>query len=306
MKQLLTLFTLCFFIYEVRAQCTVPNGDFEKFDQTIKSTVFLGDITIDLPADGWTESLYFNVASRLTSGKGFFNKYVGDDADTSALLLIRGPEGGAATFMNLGFITIECNDLPQAITGSYKFSGSNEPTVEDSLMIGAFAYKAIDYPIDTFNPHLPHITNENFTWTLCDTSHNFKNFEIDLSDFEGEDIDRITIQIVMAADTADFLNTQDEATSVIDNISFVYDNLSSYEEEWKKEAIIYPNPTTDVVRIQTEEKVTTIEVYNTVGSLMKIAKNNDEVNISHLDKGIYILHIHTQNDGVIHQKIVKE
>lgn len=60
---------------------------------------------------------------------------------------------------------------------------------------------------------------------------------------------------------------------------------------------VYPNPTTEVVRIEGFE-VTEIQVYNTLGQMVKAVSGMNEINISGLPEGIYQLRIKDRQGNV--------
>jgi len=70
--------------------------------------------------------------------------------------------------------------------------------------------------------------------------------------------------------------------------------------------LIYPNPARDHINIITASPVYKVEIYNSFGSLLLVAKNMETINISHLSKGIYFVKISADNNIIITtQKIIK-
>ncbi|OIQ18717.1 MAG: hypothetical protein BM557_07295 [Flavobacterium sp. MedPE-SWcel] len=303
-KQLLSFLVILFYTNVLQAQCTIPNGDFESWEEITQNTIYLGDVTYHLPTDGWTEGAYSNIVPRMTLGEGFFGRYEGNDTEGYALLLKRGIEGGSLTSQNHGFTIIECVDIPNFIVGKYKFSGSSEETVNDFFLVGAFAYKDENYTQDDLDQHIAQIANENFVWLALLKADTFQEFEIDLSVFEGQEIDRIMIQVVMIADGAAFLGTPDYASAVIDDITFIYDALSVNSKS-NKSITVYPNPVIDVVHIESEEYISKIQVYNILGSLVLMQQNSSKINLSHLKKGTYFLSVITNSNKSFTKKVLK-
>ncbi len=69
--------------------------------------------------------------------------------------------------------------------------------------------------------------------------------------------------------------------------------------------VIYPNPATHLLNIQSVAPVKNVNLYNLQGQLL-ISSDENSVNVEHLSKGIYILTIQTQ-DGRSHTtKIIKQ
>ena len=76
--------------------------------------------------------------------------------------------------------------------------------------------------------------------------------------------------------------------------------VNSYEVK------IHPNPTSDVLNIQTKEIVTRVEVVNAQGQVIKqINGNVNWISVSDLAAGTYILKVTTAN-GVATQRFVKQ
>ena len=68
---------------------------------------------------------------------------------------------------------------------------------------------------------------------------------------------------------------------------------------------VYPNPTSDIIHIQTTgKKALNAEVFNIYGSLMLTSKTTDVIDMSNLSEGIYILKINFNDISVI-RKIIK-
>ena len=77
-----------------------------------------------------------------------------------------------------------------------------------------------------------------------------------------------------------------------------------YEDEPFASVTVYPNPASDIVRIN-GTKATQIHVFNSAGQLMKAVPNSNEVNISDLNRGIYFISIVTEEGKRIARKIMK-
>lgn len=72
------------------------------------------------------------------------------------------------------------------------------------------------------------------------------------------------------------------------------------------EMMVYPNPVTNVININTEMAIDRVEIYNLQGQLVKFVSNNPQtINVSDLASGTYMLNIVTE-DGLCVKKIVKE
>ena len=68
---------------------------------------------------------------------------------------------------------------------------------------------------------------------------------------------------------------------------------------------LYPNPTSDILNIQTEEKISKIEIYDVSGKLLKsMDGRNKNISVSSLNKGMYLIKLYTEN-GVLNSKFIK-
>jgi len=77
-------------------------------------------------------------------------------------------------------------------------------------------------------------------------------------------------------------------------------------ESLAKSITLYPNPASDILTIESEIRLTKIEIYSIVGSKVKeIYMDFSSIQTGHLSKGIYILKIHSEK-GVATKKFTKE
>ena len=67
---------------------------------------------------------------------------------------------------------------------------------------------------------------------------------------------------------------------------------------------VYPNPFNNIIRINYEYKIESIELYNTQGKLVYIFKATNSIDLSTLNKGTYYLKIHSEKE-VYTKRIIK-
>jgi bifunctional DNase/RNase len=68
---------------------------------------------------------------------------------------------------------------------------------------------------------------------------------------------------------------------------------------------VYPNPVVDKVYVVGD--VTSCEIYDLVGKRVKsISTNMEEIRVSDLQSGIYMMQFLTKNGNVVTKKIVKQ
>jgi len=99
----------------------------------------------------------------------------------------------------------------------------------------------------------------------------------------------------------------DITNSIGEVATFYATNLS--QEEFLKESIsIYPNPTIEVLNIESSGvAIENVKIYDINGRLVKEIKINDEsqINVSQLQKGVYIIEMKTSM-GVLRKKLIKQ
>ncbi|WP_188459022.1 T9SS type A sorting domain-containing protein [Psychroflexus planctonicus] len=95
----------------------------------------------------------------------------------------------------------------------------------------------------------------------------------------------------------------------VDNI-YLHDNTTLSSDTFNQaEFKTYPNPTSDVWNVQTTENIQTIEIFNTVGKLVKevtVNGNQAEINSADLSTGIYFARISNEFDQTKTIKLIKK
>jgi len=72
---------------------------------------------------------------------------------------------------------------------------------------------------------------------------------------------------------------------------------------YKDNIMVYPNPATNLINIS-GNKVSEVRMYNNIGQLILNEYNTNEINVSQLTNGIYILSIETSIGNTIQKKII--
>ena len=82
-------------------------------------------------------------------------------------------------------------------------------------------------------------------------------------------------------------------------------NLTDVEEnEAHRIAKLHPNPTTGIVLIENVE-CAEVQVYNTLGQMLKTSQNTNQVSLGGLPQGVYLLRVTTKDGMVFSDKVVK-
>ena len=91
-----------------------------------------------------------------------------------------------------------------------------------------------------------------------------------------------------------------------DNIQVVDATLATSEVSKKDVFRVYPNPTVDVVNFDLAGKITSVEVYDAAGKLVKTANDGAKsINVSALSKGNYVVKVKTENASYT-KKVIKK
>ncbi len=82
------------------------------------------------------------------------------------------------------------------------------------------------------------------------------------------------------------------------------DNLG-VEEFGISDVKIYPNPTTNVVNIQSSFPIDKIELFSTLGALVKVVIESNTIELNDVMSGIYFMSIHSKNEKTT-KRIIKQ
>ena len=82
--------------------------------------------------------------------------------------------------------------------------------------------------------------------------------------------------------------------------------LTSIKESPIPTIKVFPNPSQDFFFIESPETITNLSIYNNLGQLMKIDFNKQQIDISHLSRGVYFIHLQTKNKEIYSQKFIKK
>jgi hypothetical protein len=69
---------------------------------------------------------------------------------------------------------------------------------------------------------------------------------------------------------------------------------------------VYPSPTTGILNIESESTIIQIEVYNQLGQLVASNSNQNTIDISRVDAGLYFIKLKDENGNIGTKKVVKE
>ena len=93
------------------------------------------------------------------------------------------------------------------------------------------------------------------------------------------------------------------------NITWITVEPSSIDENTTESVLFYPNPVDDVIYMR--DDVVAVEIYDLVGKMLEnsqkgIWKNVEEIRVTDLESGVYMMRIFTQNGNVVTKKFIKK
>lgn len=108
-------------------------------------------------------------------------------------------------------------------------------------------------------------------------------------------------------DGMNFLHNNYGGSAYYDNIK-VDGEVLAVNDAAKANFKLYPNPVKDILKLNLPngEKISTIEVYNTLGQKVSDFSNVEEINIKQLKAGIYIINLKNNKGKIYSSKIVKQ
>lgn len=98
--------------------------------------------------------------------------------------------------------------------------------------------------------------------------------------------------------------TRDMTYLYIDDIVIQANHETSIEVATPDEITLYPNPTTGIVNIEAEG-LKNVVIYDVTGRMMKTVANENTIDISNLEAGVYFFSVETENGSAM-KKLVKE
>lgn len=104
-----------------------------------------------------------------------------------------------------------------------------------------------------------------------------------------------------------FVHNNSLGSAYVDNIKINSEAALSVKDAVKNDIklSIYPNPATDIVKITTPNKIKHVEVYDMSGKRVHATFNGDQVNVSRLAAGAYLLNVETEGRNFT-EKFIKK
>ena len=121
-----------------------------------------------------------------------------------------------------------------------------------------------------------------------------KHVTVDVTDFAGQ-----AIQVVFR-----HYNCTDLLVLIIDNVKVVDEDILAVSNLSKGNLQVYPNPTSDFVKIKGVDNIQKIRIFDMNGKLV-LENQSSEADIRKLPVGQYILNVHTKSE-IISKRIIKK
>ncbi|MFD1552900.1 hypothetical protein DNU06_07950 [Putridiphycobacter roseus] len=102
-----------------------------------------------------------------------------------------------------------------------------------------------------------------------------------------------------------YYNHNDSVVELGDVTDYNFANVASVEQVSTLNIVLYPNPTTDFLHIQSETAIERLQIVNINGQTMLTQNNSNDVDVSHLSKGTYIIYGNAA-DKSFKQTFIKE
>ena len=104
----------------------------------------------------------------------------------------------------------------------------------------------------------------------------------------------------------EFATTEIYTFTVERNITLVanFDVLEKIKSENLSELVIYPNPVRDILSVESDLDIISIEIINLQGQKI-IFSNKKEIDVSRLSSGVYLVFVNT-NEGIVVNKVIKK
>lgn len=97
------------------------------------------------------------------------------------------------------------------------------------------------------------------------------------------------------------------SASFSDNkLAWYKNNILGISENKTSQYVIYPNPTNGLLSIKSKQPILRISIFNMLGQLVETTSENNQIDFSGAESGIYFLKIEGENDNSKVFKIVKE
>lgn len=288
--------------YILSADCLVNNND-----------IYLGDDTSTIGSDDPNDPESIDVQIPVGTPAGQYNLLFYADADND---LVEGNESN-----NVDCVVITVTNNPPTEDIFLTNLSLSSTTMASGTDITALA--RINYTGNTLDTYLPAFDLNIYLSSDCiiDTSDVLledPSAQIGSDDPFADENETITIPqgtpdgnylILFYADADDELYESDEFNNV-QCIQITVDNTLSNEEIEQNKIVIYPNPTTGILKVESGNQLKSYQLFNLAGQLIMqddISNSQSQsIDISSVVKGVYLIKLLGQNGAINTFRIIKK
>ena len=222
------------------------------------------------------------------------------------------------------YVNAQRGNLPFGVVQTPNYTSSNGSKRGNNLNSGYSAGYAstVFEPIDEFKGDIARMYFY-FATRYEDDIASFTSYDMFINNSSDQVFDITFLNILYQWHTQDpvstreidrnnaIFNSQNNRNPFIDNPSYVeniWSTLLSTENFTKEDFQIYPNPVkNNILYVKTKQNVD-YTIYDVLGKKVlkgQLTKNNSKINLSTINKGVYIIQLKTRDESVT-KKVVKQ
>ncbi|MGY5354666.1 pectate lyase family protein [Wenyingzhuangia sp. IMCC45467] len=225
-------------------------------------------------------------------------------ADVSYTITTTGSAGTPVSKSGtISLITIATGDLIHNFTTSSKTSDFYTITGNINSTDGSVSYDGL-----TLTTRLKIESSTNITYSTTETSTLTLVFDATFTGkikLDGIDYTASNGVVIITDIAAGSHSITKNNTTNLFYIKTTYNTLVFNNPKSLSKINLYPNPTSDILQIDTTLNIEEIQILNILGSLVKSIKGDSKlIDVSHLNSGGYLLCVKT-NNGIYRQMILK-
>jgi len=110
-----------------------------------------------------------------------------------------------------------------------------------------------------------------------------------------------------------YCNGEQARQSIIDNFGWniidaglAADCVLGIDDVNSSSVVIYPNPATSIINIESITQITKVDIYNQLGQLVLSNSNQNKIDVSSLSQGFYYLKLQDVNGNIGIEKVIKK
>ncbi len=167
----------------------------------------------------------------------------------------------------------------------------------ENLCVDLKKYAVVDSVLD-----LAHFSQEAFLYTPTNNISERIRYDALGEIVEKEFFNYDAFEFIKNRQIYEFDSSGD--STLVENQNFYFDGFLDVKENELESISIYPNPTTGSVKLQLDFELINVTLYNELGQLL-LEQKNSEIDLSHLNSGVYIIKGETKN-GSFQKKVIKK